>query len=76
MTTYRFANLTPWYHQTRPRCEAVTLMDEQQCLFSARYEGSRTGKGKGVRLCKTHADMADFPTKLMERKRITVREDY
>jgi hypothetical protein len=72
---YRMAKLVPWYHSTKPQCQAVTIRFEDQCIFSALYEGTGPGKGKGVTLCKTHADMADFPVKLIEPKRVMLRED-
>lgn len=69
--TYRTAALQPWYHEPRPRCDVITLA-KQQCLFSARYIDRNTGS---IHLCKTHADLADFPVKLIRPNRVEIRDD-
>lgn len=68
--TYRMGALTPWYHQIRPRCSAQILVTKEQCLFSARYEDT---EGRGIFLCKPHAQMVDFKTRLIRPKRVAVR---
>jgi hypothetical protein len=68
----RLAKLVPWYHANRPRCDATTLT-ESQCVFSAKYVGTQ-GKETGVYLCKTHADMADFPVKLIQPHAVLLGE--
>lgn len=65
----RIARQQPWYHQPLPRCDTLTL-DDEQCTFSARWEDAKTGR---VKLCKTHADMADFPVRLIRPKAVTLR---
>lgn len=73
-TIRRDAKQMPWYHVPLPRCEARRKADDAQCVFSARYEGHpHNGNGQPVGLCKTHADMADFPTRLIRVKKITLR---
>lgn len=57
--------LHPWYHKQLDRCMATTL-SEERCLFSARYEDT---EGKNIRLCKPHADMADFATQKYKREK-------
>lgn len=71
MASYRNQKLQPWYHQTRERCDATTKYNDEQCVNSAKYAG--TGINSRVRLCKIHADMADFPVKLIVEKRIDLR---
>jgi hypothetical protein len=72
----REAKQMPWYHVPLPRCEASRKLDGVQCIFSARYEGRpHNGNGNPVELCKMHADMADFPVRLIRVKKITLRRD-
>ena len=66
----RNQKLQPWYHKTREQCDATTMAKEQ-CVNSAKYAG--TGANARVRLCKVHADMADFPVKLIMEKRVQIR---
>ena len=66
----RWAKLQPWYHVVSPQCQAVTVAQEQ-CVFTARYTDA---EGKGIYLCKTHADMADFPTKPLRAVQRTIRD--
>ena len=69
--TYRTATLEPWYHVSPPQCITTTLA-KRQCIFSARYTDVKT---ETIFLCKTHADMADFPVKLIRPQRRVIRED-
>lgn len=69
-SVYRVSKLQPWYHMPLPRCDAVIKSIKEQCIYSARYTDSA---GKGINLCKIHADMADFKTKLIRTQRIQAR---
>lgn len=70
MPNSRIGKLQPWYHQPRPRCMAETKWSQEQCIFSARYVAS---DGREIYLCKTHADMVDFPVKLIRPSRLQIR---
>jgi hypothetical protein len=65
---YRKAKQQPWYHEPLPQCIAETHRQEQ-CMFTARYE--KVGNSR-ITLCKTHADMADFPMKLIPESQIEI----
>lgn len=70
--TYRVAKLQPWYHKPKPRC-IVSTRAEQQCLFSATYEGVEASKAN-VKLCGTHAQMADFPVRPIQAARLEIED--
>jgi hypothetical protein len=70
---YRVAKYQPWYHQPRPRCNTTTLA-QTQCIFSATHSGHPKGQPQ-VFLCTIHAQMADFPVKLLTASNVLVRED-
>lgn len=69
MSYSRVAKQTPWYHAPLPRCDAITLQKEQ-CIYSARFTAV---DGRDIKLCKTHADMADFPLKPIRARNINLR---
>lgn len=71
MPIVRTGTLEPWYHEPRPRCMAEIKVTKEQCTFSAKYEDAQ---GRQIYLCKTHADMADFPMRLIRPRSVTVRE--
>jgi hypothetical protein len=66
----RLAKLQPWYHQPMPRCQALIVAKGERCIYSARYTDVA---GKGLELCKTHADMADFPVKPLRPQMVVLR---
>lgn len=63
----RVAKLVPWYHQAKDRC-VTTVLAGHQCTNSASYEAVKNSR---VRLCKVHADMADFPVKRIRERTVT-----
>jgi hypothetical protein len=66
----RTAQFQPWYHRPLPRCDTLIGLDKEQCVFSARYTDT---DGRGIHLCKTHANMVDFPVKLIRPARVILR---
>lgn len=66
---FRKGKLQPWYHVPRPQCDTITLAKER-CLFSAKYTDRKT---ETIHLCKTHADMADFPVMLIPTYTLNLR---